>query len=189
MHDRDEARLLQDDPSWASRVRAGDVRALEQAFRAYYSSMCSFVCVQVGSAETAEDLVQDVFLRIWQTRHRLDANGSLRNLLYRSAHNAAINHLKHRAIEARWQHARQSDAEATSSYHDPASYREVSTAVDHALSVLPERCRLIFTMSRQHGLSYSEIADTLGVSVKTVETQMGRALKSLRAQLSTHLTL
>lgn len=189
MNDRDEARLPLDDPSWASRVRAGDVRALEQAFRACYSSMCSFVCAQVGSAETAEDLVQDVFLRIWQTRERLDANGSLRNLLYRSAHNAAINHLKHRAIEGRWQRAQLSAAEATSSYHDPASYDEVSTAVDHALAALPERCRLIFTMSRQHGLSYAEIAGALGVSLKTVETQMGRALKSLRAQLSPFLTL
>jgi RNA polymerase sigma-70 factor (ECF subfamily) len=151
--------------------------------------MCSYVRAQVGSAEAAEDLVQDVFLRIWQTRDRLDGNGSLRNLLYRSAHNAAINFLKHRTVEGRWQRERTSSVELTTSQDDPASFREVSTAVDHALAALPERCRTIFLMSRRQGLSYAEIAATLGLSVKTVETQMGRALKSLRAQLGQFLAL
>jgi RNA polymerase sigma-70 factor, ECF subfamily len=176
-----------DEQALVLRVRAGDVTALAEVFRAHYASMCSFVQLQVGSADTAEDLVQDVFVRVWDARERLDINGSLRNLLYRSAHNAAINHLKRRTIEHRWVQtaaAARSNFDAT---EDPAALAELETAIDSALARLPERCRLIFTLSRHHGFTYAEIADTLDLSIKTVETQMGRALKSLRSQLSAFL--
>jgi RNA polymerase sigma-70 factor (ECF subfamily) len=185
MHDPDEEPLPPDEPSWARRVRAGDVAALEEAFRACYANMCGFVRAQVASADTAEDLVQDVFMRVWQTRNRLDPNGSLRSLLYRAAHNAALNFLKHRNVESRWLHtATTSTAGLAVGGDDPAAFKELAGAVDHALAALPERCRLIFIMSRQQGLSYAEIAETLDLSVKTVETQMGRALKALRSALS-----
>jgi RNA polymerase sigma-70 factor (ECF subfamily) len=188
MHHSDEDPLPPDEPSWARRVRAGDVAALEEAFRACYASMCSFVRAQVGSADTAEDLVQDVFMRVWQTRNRLDPNGSLRSLLYRSAHNAALNFLKHRSVESRWLHAAAtSPPRIAVGGDDPAAFDELARAVEHALAALPERCRLIFIMSRQQGLSYTDIADVLGLSVKTVETQMGRALKALRAAIATFI--
>ena len=185
MYDPDEEPLPPDEPSWARRVRAGDVAALEEAFRACYASMCGFVRAQVGSADTAEDLVQDVFMRVWQARNRLDPSGSLRSLLYRSAHNAALNFLKHRNVESRWLHApTTAPTRTTLGGDDPAAFNELAAAVEHALASLPERCRLIFIMSRNQGLSYSEIAETLDLSVKTVETQMGRALKALRRSLS-----
>lgn len=188
MHHQGEARLPPDEHQWARRVRAGDVTALEEAFRTYYSGMCSFVHAQVGSPEVAEDLVQDVFLRVWQSRTRLEVTGSLRALLYRSAHNAALNYLKHRNVESRWLHAATtSQSQPNSVAADPASVSELNDAIDSAVADLPERCRLIFMMSRQQGLSYPEIANALGLSIKTVETQMGRALKALRSRLSPFL--
>ncbi len=164
--------------------------ALEEAFRAYYARLCFFVRQQVGSMETAEELVQDVFLRVWQRRTRLDPEGSLRALLYRAAHNAALNHLKHRAIERRWASAVQAAPEPLALEAEAGvRERELSGAIKEAVAALPERCRQIFLMSRQQGLSYAEIADVLGLSVKTVETQMGRALKALRAALSGFLLI
>jgi RNA polymerase sigma-70 factor, ECF subfamily len=187
MHDSHRDRLPSNEQSLAFRLRAGDVHALEEAFHAWYPGICRFVDARVGSAAIAEELVQDVFLRIWQTRDHLDVNGSLRSLLYRSAHNAALNYLKHRKIEKRFERSVTTSHTITSVIDDPASYSELSSAIDHALAVLPERCRLIFTMSRHDGLSYAQIADILGISIKTVETQMGRALKALRARLAPHL--
>lgn len=185
MHQSDGERVHADEQSWSRRIRAGDVSALEEAFRSCYAGMCSFVRAQVGSAETAEDLVQDVFMRVWQSRQRVDPRGSLRNLLYRSAYNASLNFLKHRNVENRWLRvsATASGVRAAPDA-DPASFNELNAAVDEALAALPERCRLIFMMSRYQGLSYSDIASTLDLSVKTVETQMGRALKALRFRLS-----
>lgn len=181
---------LPDEQSWARRVRGGEVAALEEAFRAYYARLCSFVRHQVGSAETAEEIVQDVFLRVWEHRTRLDPTGSLRALLYRAARNAALNHIKHREIERRWQAQVQSappplaeGAEAQAREH------ELASAIERAVASLPERCRLVFLLSREQGLSYAEIAQTLAISIKTVETQMGRALKALRASLSNFLLL
>ncbi|MBX6365938.1 MAG: RNA polymerase sigma-70 factor [Gemmatimonadetes bacterium] len=162
--------------------------ALEEVFRAYHGRLCAFVRHQVGSMETAEELVQDVFLRVWEGRARLDANGSLRSLLYRSARNAALNHLKHRAVEERWRRAASLDVDpARGTAEDAVREHELAAAIDRTIAALPERCRLIFLMSRQQGLGYAEIAEILGLSVKTVETQMGRALKALRAGLAAFL--
>ena len=181
---REEA-LLADEARWARRLRDGDRAALEEAFRAYYAPLCSFVRQQVGSLDTAEELVQDVFLHVWQRRAQLDPDGSLHALLYRSAHNAALNHLKHLAIERRWARAVAAAPEPVGAGADAGvRERELSGAIRDAVAALPERCRLVFLMSRQQGLGYAEIAEVLDLSVKTVETQMGRALKSLRSALA-----
>ncbi len=140
---------------------------------------------QVGSLETAEEIVQDVFLRVWQHRARLDPEGSLKALLYRSCHNAALNHLKHREIEQRWQRQALHAPEPPSAPAESAAQEhELAHAIQHAVAALPERCRLVFLLSRDQGLSYADIARTLGISIKTVETQMGRALKALRGALA-----
>ncbi len=131
-----------------------------------------------------------MFLRVWERRARLDPAGSLRALLYRSAHNAALNHIKHREIERRWAQAAQAAPEPVAPEAEAGvRERELSGAIQDAIASLPERCRQIFLMSRQQGLSYAEIAELLGLSVKTVETQMGRALKALRAALSGFLLI
>jgi RNA polymerase sigma-70 factor (ECF subfamily) len=151
----DEARLA-DEQSWARRVRSGELAALEEAFNACYPGMCSFVRAQLGSAETAEDLVQDVFMRVWQTRERLDVNGSLRSFLYRSAHNAALNYLKHRNVENRWQRTVGATPPATTTTDDdPAATEELRAAIADCIAAMPERCRTIFFMNRHQGLTYN----------------------------------
>jgi RNA polymerase sigma-70 factor (ECF subfamily) len=168
------------------RIREGDAAAFEVVFRAYYAELCSFVAAQVGSDALAEELVQDVLLRVWQGRAQLDAKQSLRHYLYRAARNHTINHLKRRRLEDRWRdNAATAPARASSSTDEAVRTHELSDAIAETLATLPERCRLIFTMSREQGLSYADIAEVLDISVKTVETQMGRALKALRAGLAT----
>ncbi|MFN8669134.1 MAG: RNA polymerase sigma-70 factor [Gemmatimonadaceae bacterium] len=168
------------------RLRAGDERALEELFRAYYAGMCAFVRRFVHAPDIAEELVQDVFFKLWSKREGLSDIDALRTYLFRAARNTALNHLRRKKLENAWeeQEAARGEPMTTAATDDDASTDEVSRAVNGAISKLPTRCREIFVMSREGNMTYAEIANALGISIKTVETQMGRALKSLRASLA-----
>lgn len=172
------------DRSLAERIRAGDSEAFSTLFQSTYPNLCALAARRVGSPEIAEELVQDVFLRIWERRQTLDPEQSVTRYLYRAARNAAMNHLKHRRVSERFQ-AQASPGVGSSRVtpEDHLGYAELLEAAQEAIEELPDRCREIFLLSRQSHLKYSEIAQLLGLSVKTVETQMGRALKALRTRL------
>jgi RNA polymerase sigma-70 factor (ECF subfamily) len=185
---RPESEASLDQRALARRIREGDVAAFEIVFRGNYGGLCSFVRQHLGSADAAEEVVQDVFLNVWRGRGGIDPEQSLRAYLYRAARNTALNQLKRRKLEARWLGAAAANPQSSTPLADDAvREQELTIAIQQKVAALPERCRLIFTLSREQGLSYSEIADALGISVKTVETQMGRALKSLRAGLAAFL--
>lgn len=165
-------------------IRNGDITAFEAVFRTYYRRLCAAVYGFVDSAETAEEIVQELFLRIWRQRESLQITDSLQAYLYQAARNASLNYLKHRRIESQWsERVRAGDAPVARAADEDLAEDELSRAIEAGIAALPERCRLVFTMSRRQGLSYAEIAEALGISVKTVEAQMGRALKSLRERL------
>ena len=172
------------------RLRAGDERALEIVFRAHYSGMASFVQRFVRSPDVAEELVQDLFLKLWTKREQLSEIETFRTYLYRAARNQALNWLRRQKLERRWQdeHAGEEEAITTETADEDASEHEGAAAVRSAIDRLPPRCREVFLLSRDGGLTYAEIARTLDISVKTVETQMGRALKSLRVALQRYRT-
>ncbi len=172
------------DAELVRRIRAGDERALEIVFRAHYAGMASFVQRYVRSADVAEELVQDVFFKLWSKREHLAEIETLRTYLFRAARNTALNHLRRLKLERRWQEEQVAGDDSPAFVaDDEAAWTEVDAAVQEAIGRLPPRCREIFLLSRDGGLTYAEIARALGISVKTVETQMGRALKSLRVSL------
>ncbi|MBI4544231.1 MAG: RNA polymerase sigma-70 factor [Gemmatimonadetes bacterium] len=174
-----------DDTQRIQRLRAGDAAAFEATFREHYLALVRFVRGYVGSSAVAEELVQETFLRLWAARERLDPRGSLRAYIYQAARNQALNHLRHERIERSGEARLEREAPAAAAADPPDRPREeeLAAAVAQAVAALPERCRLVFQLSRDHGLSYAEIARALGISVKTVETQMGRALQALRHSL------
>jgi len=147
--------------------------------------MASFVERFVHSPDVAEELVQDIFFKIWTKRGQLSDIDALKTYLYRAARNQALNFLRRAKLERRWQEERWAEGEPSTTFaaDDDASGNELATAVQAAIDRLPPRCREIFLLSRDGGLTYAEIARTLGISIKTVETQMGRGLKSLRGAL------
>jgi RNA polymerase sigma-70 factor (ECF subfamily) len=184
-----DASLDLGDRRWAERIRAGDADAFETVFRELYPGLCSFVTHRVRSRAIAEDIVQDLFLSLWKKRAALDLRQSLPTYLYSAARNRALNHLRHERVVTRWRRLPRGERD------DPLSplerdlwQAELSTALQRAITRLPERCRAVFTMSRQQGKSYAEIAAAMHISVKTVDAQMGRALKFIRAQLRDWLT-
>lgn len=173
------------DAELVRRIRAGDERALETVFKAHYAGMASFTQRFVRSADLAEELVQDVFLKLWTKREQLAEIETLRTYLFRAARNTALNYLRRQKLERRWQEEQGVDDDPPASYaaDEETVEQEVAVAVQQAINKLPPRCREIFLLSRDGGLTYAEIARSLEISVKTVETQMGRALKSLRTSL------
>lgn len=133
----------------------------------------------------AEEIVQEVFLYIWERRETWDVRTSAKSYLFAAVRNAATSYLRHERV------VRQREAETVELFIRPAATAdarvttaELVAAVQRAVSRLPERCRLIFTLHREQGLTYPEIAEVLDISPKTVEVQMGRALKALRQALA-----
>lgn len=161
--------------------------AFDALFRANYPGLCRIATRILGSPAQAEELVQDLFLWVWERCPAIDESTPSRAYLYRAAHNAALNRLRHQRIEQRW---REEQPDAESAESPPAvefEHDQLLGAVQGAIERLPPRCGLIYTMSRQEGLTYQEIADALDLSVKTIEAQMARAFRLLRKALAPHL--
>lgn len=176
--------IVPSEVDWLAGLREGSGAAFEGIFRTYYGRLCAVIYAYVGSAAATEELVQDVFLRLWRQRASLQITDSLQAYLYRAARNTALNHVKHERIERRWEAQRAGSAQLTVPPPDLEVVRDdLAHAIDKAIEALPERCRAVFTMSRRQGLSYAEIAEALGISSRTVEVQIGRALRSLRRRL------
>ena len=169
------------------RLRRGDEGAFDAIFRAHYPGLVTFLDRLLRGRGEAEEVAQEVMLELWRRRDGLDIRESLRAYLYRAARNRALNVLRHeRVVEAAAPYARMPESEQARAEPDLLE-QELDAAVAAAVAQLPERCREIFQLSRVNGLRYVEIADTLGISVKTVEAQMGRALRLLRERLASWL--
>lgn len=175
---------METEAAWVRQIRDGDEKAFERLFRAYCPRLVQFVCRYVGDRAVAEGLVQDVFLAVWADRRRLQADKNIKTYLYTAAKNRALKHLRHGAVQ------RQSAAEVALAFPHPKTpederrQHELEKAICQAVDALPEQCRILFCMNRYDRLTYAEIAAIQGISLKTVETQMGRALKALRQRLA-----
>ena len=163
-------------------------RAFDMLFRQHYTALCRFAGRILGTDAQAEDVVQELFLYIWDRHEVIDEATPSRAYLYRATHNAALNRLRHEQVERRWAEGEgKPREEGGATAADELEYGELAMAVRQAIERLPERCRLVYTLSRQERLSYPEIAATLGISVKTVESQMTRAFRQLRAAIGPFL--
>ena len=135
-------------------------------------------------------MVQNVFCKIWERKGQLAIETSLIAYLYRAVYNESLNHLKHQKVRMAYQaHATYQMNQQTDSASKKILLGDLEQKLRKAMSELPEQCRTIFQMSRFEELKYQEIADRLGISIKTVENQMGKALKQLRSKLVDFLPL
>ncbi len=169
-----------------TQVNKGSVKAFEMIFKTYYVELSRFAVKYVGSTEQAEEIVQELFLTIWENREKLSITSSLKSYLYTSIKNRSLNYLKSAAVKyiQRQEEVSVHNHPVSLDVEEYINYNELQHTIQKAVEKLPEKCRIIFTLSRQAGLSYQEIANELNLSIKTVEAQMGIALKRIRGDLS-----
>jgi len=159
-------------------------------FKTYYQPLCNYAFTFVQDRDEAEEIVQSTFLSVWEKRETLAIHTAVKPYLYAMVRNACLNVIKHEKIKQ--QHVDGELAYAERSIESVARTvmaSELETRIYAAMEKLPEQCRLIFKLSRFEELKYSEIAEQLDLSIKTVENQMGKALKIMREQLKEYLPI
>ena len=166
------------------KIIAGNHTAFEILFKTYSQRLIYFSRRYVLDKQIAENIVQDVFLRIWQNKGNLDPAKNIQSYLFTAVKNESLKQLRHLSVEKQQQENVSRLSVVELNPDEAIDKNELTGELNKALNNLPLKCREIFTMSRFDQLKYSEIADILGISIKTVETQMGRALKKLREQLA-----
>ena len=169
-------------PDLLARMAAGDEAAFELLFREWYSRLAEHAWRLLGERDAAEDAVQEVMVGLWRARDRLPEASILPGYLHRAVRNRALNQLR-----ARKGTMADPDGQMLPAVEPDAPRRleeeQLASQLSAALTALPPRTREVFLLSREQGLTYAGISETLGISVKTVETLMGRAIRALREQL------
>jgi RNA polymerase sigma-70 factor (ECF subfamily) len=161
-----------------------DETAFELVFKSHFKRLHAYAFTILRDETEAEDIVQQVFYKLWERQENLSVTGSVSAYLYRAVHNESLNYLKHQKVKTNHKlHVAYSMKNQAEHPAKKVLANELEKNIHAALGELPEQCRTIFQMSRFDELKYREIADKLGISVKTVENQMGKALRLLRLKL------
>jgi len=171
-------------------LRDGRKEAFEMMFRDWYTPLCRFARTLLQDSDESEEAVQQVFVTMWEKRQEIAVEISVKAYVYRAVRNTCLNVLKHRKVVRH--HERYAVAGGMMSVHPVFESQpggELERALANAMNALPEQCRKVFEMSRFGGKKYQEIATELGISVKTVENHMGKALRILREKLADFLPL
>ena len=175
-----------------SEVKSVEEQAFELLFREYYSRLCCFANRFISNMPESEEIVQEVFLKIWKRKNELQLDNRLSSYLFKSVQNLCLNFIEHRKIEDNYYEVIEllyKDNNMNFNVYESVLFNELQQNIDKAVNSLPDECRKIFSMSRQDGLKYTEIAEKLNISVKTVETQISRALTKLKFELKDFLVL
>jgi RNA polymerase sigma-70 factor (ECF subfamily) len=170
-------------------IKQGNKKSFEELFMAYYAPLCAFARKYIKDADECEEIVQGFFTRLWDKRDDLEINLSVKNYLFSSVRNRCINYLKHSKIKVEYQNDFLKSTDTQSDFSDAMLEIDLVEKIEKSIAELPQRRREIFVLSREKGLKYREIADELGISIKTVEAQMGQALKDLRDSLKEYRQL
>ncbi len=170
------------DPELLKQIRQGNEESFAKAFDHYYTSLCYFADKFIHDLDESRSLVQQVFVDLWIKRDKLVIQHSLKSYLFKATKNSALDYLKHKLVETRY--LNDIKPEEIMVERDLIEEAELNARINAAIGELPEKCREIFILCRFEELRYTEIALRLGISVKTVEMQMGIALKKLKLKLS-----
>lgn len=167
-----------------SLLEVRDEAGFEQVFKTHFKRLHAYAFTLLQNEAEAEETVQQVFFKLWERKENLSGDAPVTAYLYRAVHNESLNYLKHQQVKSR--HRLQVAYRMKDESQQPgerSGSSELEKKIQSALQELPEQCRTIFQLSRFEELKYREIADKLDISVKTVENQMGKALKILREKL------
>lgn len=167
------------------KIAKNDRKVFEQVFKSYYTELCRFAMRYVREEVASEEIVQEVFINIWERRSELNINSSIKAYLFTAVRNRSFNWIKLQLPKEQ----QKTDVDVLSELQidnteEDLRLEEIKGYVNDAIDTLPKKCKAIFILSRTAGMTYREIAEELDISVKTVENQVGLALKKLREQLN-----
>ena len=167
------------------KIKEGDIKAFEELFRRYYFPLCCYAAGITGQMAVAEEIVEELFYVLWKERVRLQIFQSVKSYLYRATRNQSLQYCEHEEVRNRYREAvlNTSNPEQSTDPHQQMEYEELQKFINNTLEKLPVRRRQIFEMHRLEGRKYVEIATQLSLSVKTVEAEMTKALRTLREEV------
>ena len=175
------------------KVKKGNIKAFETLYKSYFPSLCLYSYGLIPDEEFVKEIVNDVFLKIWDKRTEIDIQYGIKPYLFRCVHNACLDHMR---LKKNIRHYQKSDitnkimklADHDEEYiFQQIALKGLEEDVTMSIDKLPDRCKEIFILSRYELLSYTEISERLNISVNTVKTQISRALDSLRVSLKKYL--
>lgn len=168
-----------------SRINASSFRSL---YDQYFEPVCLFLCYYTRDSAAIEDVVQDVFVSLWENKDYLEIQ-YVKTYLYNAARNRMINYLRNKenrvVLLSEWMKRKETE-EASSDCYD---MEEFSVLLSRAINQLPDRCKDIFILNKEHKLTYQQIADRHHISIKTVEIHMSNAFKRIRNYIASVMVL
>jgi RNA polymerase sigma-70 factor (family 1) len=172
-------------------IALGDQKALKELYRVLYKKLVQFAYVLVRSRELSEEVVEDVFIKLWNRRAQIDSIGNLKVYLYIATKNTALNYLSKKATELTTAPFDYLNIETAASGASPEQLmitEEMIRKMRDAVEALPPRCKMIFKLIREDGLKYKEVSDILNISVNTIDAQMAIAVKRISSALPLTIT-
>ncbi|MFC2137210.1 RNA polymerase sigma-70 factor [Bacteroidota bacterium] len=160
-------------------------RYLELLYKKYYTELCRASYKYTGNGEAAEEIVQDVFVSLWNKRYEINITISLKSYIYKSVINTSLNYIKSKfARNQQNEDSINGFDYGNSTTEEALDKKELEEILYKAINELPDRCREIFSLNRFAGLTQKEISEKLNISIKTVETQITKALKRLKTEIN-----
>lgn len=176
--------LLNSDVFLIRRLRKSDKQAFETIYNKFSQRLYFFARRYLQSPSDCDEILQNVFVLLWENRETVKEEHSLKSFLYKITVNQVYNHLKHEAVRKKYlDHISQVKAPVSDDSHQNLLYHDLQYIIDKLIDKMPEKQCIIFKLSRHEGLSNIEIANQLGLSVRSVENQIYRALKFIKARL------
>ncbi|WP_276369404.1 RNA polymerase sigma-70 factor [Chryseolinea sp. H1M3-3] len=163
-------------------IREGNKESFQRVFHKYYEGLCQYAFTILRDMDDSEDVVQSMFIKIWEKRESLIITHTLKGYLFKAVYHQCVNQIDHRAVRTKFQEI--SLVEKPNEVQQPEVFpNELEERVIAAINTLPPQCRTIFMMSRYKEMRYVEIANALNLSINTIENQMSKALRILREYL------
>lgn len=173
------------------KIKEGDIGTFEYVFRQNYSPLLYYAVSITGRMDVAEEILQELFYVLWRDREKLQILRSIKGYLYGAVRNRSLQYLEHRRIRENYieSHLVQGTSDNPPDPQDELEFKELEEIVVKTMEKMPERRLMIFKMHRFESRKYIEIADLLSLSVKTVEAEISKALKTLRKEIEYHTSL
>lgn len=172
---------------WVKRLSTGSEEAFNLLFRQYEKRLYAFAISLLPHAEDAEEVVQEVFYKVWKNRASLDEDKCFKSFIFTVGKNYIYNLLSKRVSQSTYQHYLKSEAVSfATTTEDAFQLHELQTNIQRIMNTMPEKRKKVFVMSRFEGLKNHEIAEQLGISLSTVENHINKALKALKQKLTVH---